>query len=584
MSKATIDHHLLFGALAVQTHLLRREDLMAALTEWARDRSRPLDKALLDRGALTAETRDLLHALVRTHLDLHGADPAQCATLFGPLWQDLSRLAEQGGTTALADADAWATRLPEAATNGTAVDAFATRAPETLTADGAPAPAPVSGASRFRKVRPHARGGLGEVFVALDEELRREVALKEIQDRHADNSGSRARFLLEAEVTGNLEHPGIVPVYGLGQYLDGRPYYAMRFISGDSLQEAIDQFHAADGPARDPAERSLSLRQLLRRFVDTCNAIAYAHSRGILHRDIKPANVMLGKYGETLVVDWGLAKAMDRPEEKTVADEKPVQLSADSSSVQTMAGAVVGTPQFMSPEQAAGRLDILGPASDVYSLGATLYVLLIGQVPVTGASIPELLQKVQSGDIVPPRQVKRSVPPALDAVCRKALALKPAERYATARALADDVEHWLADEPVSAYREPVLVRAGRWMRRHRTAVTAALVALIVAVTGSVGANILLTAANERERAAKELAEQQEREAAVQRDEAQKQRDKARERFRQACEAVDNFYTLVSESPEMQEKGTEKLRTELLESAVAYYQKLTRLRLRPTRCT
>ncbi len=120
------------------------------------------------------------------------------------------------------------------------------------------------------------------------------------------------RFLLEAEVTGGLEHPGIVPVYGLGQYEDGRPYYAMRFIRGDSLKSAITQFHMADGPARDPGERALALRRLLTHFVDVCEAIAYAHSRGVLHRDLKPANVMLGKYGETLVVDWGLAKPLGR--------------------------------------------------------------------------------------------------------------------------------------------------------------------------------------------------------------------------------------------------------------------------------
>src|SRR5262249_31401187 len=132
----------------------------------------------------------------------------------------------------------------------------------------------------------------------------------EIQDSHADHPESRTRFVLEAEITGALEHPGIVPVYGLGTYPDGRPYYAMRFIRGDSLQEAIKRFHEAEGPARDPGERALALRGLLRRFVDVCQAVAYAHSRGVIHRDLKPGNVMLGQFGETLVVDWGLAKPL----------------------------------------------------------------------------------------------------------------------------------------------------------------------------------------------------------------------------------------------------------------------------------
>src|SRR5207237_5705028 len=136
----------------------------------------------------------------------------------------------------------------------------------------------------------------GKVSVAHDEELHREVALKEIKDRHADDLESRSRFVLEAEITGGLEHPGIVPVYGLGQYADGRPFYAMRFIRGDSLKEAIERFHNPQAKRRPAGERALELRKLLGRFVDVCEAIAYAHSRGVLHRDLKPGNVMLGKY------------------------------------------------------------------------------------------------------------------------------------------------------------------------------------------------------------------------------------------------------------------------------------------------
>src|SRR5262249_43544176 len=146
-----------------------------------------------------------------------------------------------------------------------------------------------------------------EVFVARDEELHRDVALKQMQENHADNPDSRSRFILEAEITGGLEHPGIVPVYGLGTYADGRPFYAMRFIKGDSLKDAIARYYGADRN-KESGERAVDFRKLLGRFVDVCNAIAYAHSRGVLHRDLKPGNIMLGNYGETLVVDWGLAK------------------------------------------------------------------------------------------------------------------------------------------------------------------------------------------------------------------------------------------------------------------------------------
>ena len=148
--------------------------------------------------------------------------------------------------------------------------------------------------------------------MALDAELHREVALKQILDKHADDPVSRQRFVAEAEITGGLEHPGVVPVYGLGTYGDGRPYYAMRFIQGDSLKEAIERFHEDEALRGRPRPPVLELRKLLRRFTDVCNAIDYAHSRGVLHRDIKPANIIVGKHGETLVVDWGLAKATGR--------------------------------------------------------------------------------------------------------------------------------------------------------------------------------------------------------------------------------------------------------------------------------
>ena len=172
---------------------------------------------------------------------------------------------------------------------------------------------PTSEGMRFRILRPHAQGGIGKVSVAFDAELQREVALKQIKQERADDADSRTRFLLEAEVTGRLEHPGIVPVYGLGIDDDGRPFYAMRFVRGTSFEEAIQPLPRADeDPRRDPRERSLALRHLLDRFVNVCQTVAYAHSRGVLHRDLKPANILLGPFNESLVVDWGLAKVFVR--------------------------------------------------------------------------------------------------------------------------------------------------------------------------------------------------------------------------------------------------------------------------------
>jgi serine/threonine protein kinase len=163
-------------------------------------------------------------------------------------------------------------------------------------------------------LRPHAKGGIGKVSVALDVALNREVALKELLDDHREQSDSRARFLLEAEVTARLEHPGIVPVYAIGRNARGEPFYVMRFVKGESFKEAVRQFHAGRrGLSPREGESWLRLQQLLRRFIDVCDTIEYAHSRGVIHRDLKPSNVIVGKYGETLVVDWGLAKVVGRP-------------------------------------------------------------------------------------------------------------------------------------------------------------------------------------------------------------------------------------------------------------------------------
>jgi serine/threonine-protein kinase len=337
----------------------------------------------------------------------------------------------------------------------------------------------------------------------------------------------------------------------------------MRFIQGDSLKDALRRFHGPEGSGRGPGQRELAFRQLLGRFLAVCNTIAYAHARGILHRDLKPDNVMLGPYGETLVVDWGLAKPVGHQERAAPSPEQTLRPVAASGSNPTQLGSVVGTPPFMSPEQAAGQLDRLSPASDVYSLGATLYQLLTGRAPFQDADVWQVLVRVQRGEFPPPRAVQRAVPAALEAVCLKAMALDPEERYQSALALAADLEHWLADEPVGAWREPWAVRARRWLGRHRTLVSTAAAAVLVAVAALAGATALLTAANERESQAKDLAEQQ--------------RDRAEANFRLAREAVDRFHTRVSENRLLNEPGLQPLRKELLETAQGFYRRFVKER-------
>jgi len=464
-SATTADRNLLFGILAVQMNFISKDALINAMHAWVLDKQKSLGQILLDQKALPADTHLLLDALVQKHLEAHGGDAEKSLAGVSSVGSIRNQLRQ------IADSDVQASLACVSSNHSADGDPFATH--------GGHLPAAAGSAMRYRVLRPHARGGLGEVFVAKDEELNREVALKEIQNRHADNPASRARFVLEAEITGGLEHPGIVPVYGLGTYADGRPFYAMRFIRGDSLKDAIDRYYKEDGQKRDPGERAVEFRKLLGRFVDVCNAIAYAHSRGVLHRDLKPGNIMLGKYGETLVVDWGLAKSIGVKDVKST-EETPLQPSAQSGTAETVAGSAIGTPQFMSPEQAAGRLDQLGPASDVYSLGATLYVLLTGNPPFRDTDVGQMLNKVQRGDFPRPSQMRRDVPRPLDAICLKAMSLRPEDRYTSPRALADDVEHWRADEPVTAYREPLGTYLRRWVRRHRTmGVTGGILLLLI---------------------------------------------------------------------------------------------------------
>lgn len=555
------DKNLLFGVLALQMDFISRDDLIAGMQAMVMDKSKSLGEILVEQGVLKHEAHDLLGSLLHMHLKIHGNDPAKSLAqlqVLTPLQHCLQQIPDSDLQASLA-------QVPQACHSDV---------PEPGTMQQSLEKPPWAGL-RYHILRPHAKGGLGEVFVAEDQELHREVALKEIQAFHANNAISRERFLLEAEITGRLEHPGIVPVYGQGQYPDGRPFYAMRFVHGGSFKEAIDRYHQGNASSRSSSEATLEFRKLLGQFTDVCNAIGYAHSRGVLHRDIKPTNIMLGKYGETLVVDWGLARAMDRPEAVRTPDEKTLRPSSGSGSGATQMGDIVGTPAFMSPEQAAGRNDLLGPASDVYSLGATLYYILTGRPAFQDKEVKETLQQVRQGDFLPARSVRKGVPRPLDAICRKAMALRPEDRYASAREVADEIEHWLANEPVSAWHEPWIVRAQRQLARHKTVVSTVAAAVLVALLVQSSFALVLKHSYENERQAKDLAILRETEAEGQRKEADLQRSRAEASLKHAREAVDRYHTQVSETVLLHEPGFEPLRRNLLEAAGEFYVKFVK---------
>jgi len=565
MNTIVADRDLLFGLLALQVGLIDQERLIAAFRAWTRDKSRAMADYLTDGGDLDADDRAAIEALAARHLKKHGGstEKSLAAIPAGRSTRDsLARIGDPdiGGTLARLGSGS----APSHADAGAGADADRTAAYSvgSATSDG----------QRFRILRPHARGGLGAVFIALDEELHREVALKQILDQHADDPVSRQRFVLEAEVTGSLEHPGIVPVYGLGTYGDGRPFYAMRFIRGDSLKEAIDRFHSDPALKKDHGRRSLELRKLLGRFVDVCNAIEYAHGRGVLHRDIKPGNIIVGKHGETLVVDWGLAKALGRVEPGVDSGERVLVPSSGSGSSSTLPGSALGTPAYMSPEQSQGDLENLGPRSDVYSLGATLYYLLTGKPPLEGELV-DVIRRVQKGQIPPPRQLDASIDRALEAVCQQAMAVKPPDRYGSPRALADDVERWMADEPVSAWHEPWTRTLVRWLTRHRVGVTAAGAAVLVALAGTGAVLAVQTKANGELRSAnRELAVANAKVMRANRDLAASN-ERERARFALAQEAIRTFHSGVSDDILLKEEQFKALRTKLLKGAREFYRKL-----------
>ena len=331
---------------------------------------------------------------------------------------------------------------------------------EPTTGEGADRSHPFSTASDRRYVTGAelGRGGMGKVLAARDDRLRRQVAIKEI----AVGAGEEAarRLAQEAWITAQLDHPNIISVYDAGQTEDGRLFYVMRLVRGQTLAEAITAAGAGDADKR---------RELLRHFLAACQAMAYAHNMGIIHRDIKPSNVLVGRFGETQVMDWGLARPITRAEDSDWAAVVPSGHVAE-----TQQGVAVGTPRYMSPEQAGGGG--VDPRSDVWSLGVVLYEILTGRPPFGGDTPQEVIEKV----VTQPPPLAEGAPPELAAIVRRALEREPAARYPHAGALADDVARFLDGRLVGVYQYPPLVMLRRLLSAWRLPVGVALLAGIAA--------------------------------------------------------------------------------------------------------
>lgn len=364
-----------------------------------------------------------------------------------------------------------------------------------LPADGVETtPAERGYGEKYPRQRELGRGGMGAVYEVWDQSIERPLAMKMLlKGRHSMNSPLVARFLKEAQITGQIDHPGVVPVHEIARDALGRVYFTMQVVDGMSLEEIL----ALETKTRE--EEGWRTTRLLDVILKVCETLAYAHSKGFVHRDLKPANVMVGQFGETYVMDWGLAKRMQDEEEEEWSE--PVEVEDDS--IQTMAltqaGAVMGTPAYMSPEQAAGKIGEVDFASDIYSVGAMLYQILAGSSPYADQGIKlarEVLAAAQAG---PPTKLERLTPGTsseLIAITEKAMRRVAQDRYQSMATMGDDVRAYLENRVVRAYRTGAWAEFTKWVRRNRWAAGAAMIAVLIAISGLAAVNWVQKRRNE----------------------------------------------------------------------------------------
>ncbi|MCR9197330.1 MAG: PAS domain S-box protein [Planctomycetaceae bacterium] len=385
------DDNLMLGMLAVQTSLISGDQFLSACSRWMGQQHTPLDHILIAEGWLSE------------------ADAAAIRTLL--------RSRASGQQTAERSTD----MLPDNPSG-----------PQQTIVLG-----PL-GESRLKLSHLHSSGGIGRVWLARDEVLNRDIAVKELLPEQAATPASRSRFAREAQITAQLTHPGTVPVY---DYVDDgtRHFYTMKFVQGQTLTEVISAFHQQAGE-RDSDSAVVGLNRLLNQFLSVCRTVAYAHSCSILHRDLKPDNIVVGDFGEVVLLDWGLAKQLDGQTD-TVVD-----VSVGTEAGNTIQGERLGTPGFMAPEQALGRVDQIDYRTDVYGLCAVLYEILTGQPPFQGQHVARILADVVDCPPQSPGKLVDWVPRELEQICLQGLAKDPDERQPTAEALMLQIDGWMMDQ------------------------------------------------------------------------------------------------------------------------------------------
>ncbi len=352
---------------------------------------------------------------------------------------------------------------------------------------------------RYEEVGPLAEGGEKRIALVHDRRLDRRVAMARAV--RADQPQELEQFLREARLTANLAHPHIMPVYNMGLDGNGMPFFSMELVEGDSLKTIVERLRESDADYR----QRHPLETLLGIYAKVCDAIAYAHSRNVIHLDIKPGNIRVGAFGEVRVCDWGLARVLHAPDE--AVQDRGDALDADVLNDMTLSGTMKGTPGFMAPEQTVAYGEKT-PRTDIYALGALLYMLLTYELPVEGASANEVVQNTREGKIVPPRRRKagRTIPRSLAAVALKALSLEPDSRYASVLELREEIDRYLTGYPTLAERAGWMTRTSLLLQRHDRIAFLIIVFLLVLAFVVSGTLVVINREKERAVAARQAAE------------------------------------------------------------------------------
>lgn len=462
------DKNFLFVLIAYQNGYITVDQFLECAVVWNKDPKREIGEILVEKKFLDETERFNIHGIVEDRV-----------RRLGGLENSLSFAIDNGSVPDAQDLpQEWAERLnrdtkiipPRESSSGSLV------------------------ANRYQLRNELGQGGQGIVYEADDLELGRRVAIKKVRQEYEDDPNAIGGLIEEARNTSRLDHSSIVPVYDVNKDERGKPLFAMRLIRGERLSDVIDRI---DYKQLNRSKYLNAIRPLIRHLIDVCNAVQYAFDdNNVIHRDIKPDNIMIDRYGDTVLMDWGMGKSVNdssQLDEQASIFFRPSLFDSDSGSERTRAGTIKGTMHYMSPEQAQGLVKKIDHRTDIYLLGATLYKTLVGKTPyrMEQGKFFEMLQRARKNEFEAPRSANAMVPKELEAICLKAMATEPNDRYQRAETLAQDLENWIAGEPVTALPDGLMRKTERWLKRNARSAIIGLTILSLGVAGLTWANLAI---------------------------------------------------------------------------------------------